>query len=235
MGTDACAHWGALDARRADYGAEDGGGRTVAVFAGGLDHIGPHANDNLFACILRNDGALLSESCPETIPEPRRFLLRNRIIAALASSVIVTQARRRSGALNTANWAADLGREVYAAPGTITTPRNAGCNALIRDNKAVILCSVHDIDTICHKAHARSTNSQVTDASHEALVLQAISQCAKERRSVSIDDLLVSLQQMSTRTWSAAMTPQLLTQLLGIMELEGLIRFECGRISVARR
>lgn len=151
FGADAAAHWGALDTMSM-LGANESG-RTVAVFAGGLNHIGPERNRKLFERIVASHGALISELCPNTIPEARRFLLRNRIIAALASTVVVAQARSRSGALNTANWAADLGREVYAAPGNINRPSNTGCNWLIRDHRAAILYSVNAIDEICHAPH----------------------------------------------------------------------------------
>ena len=152
MGTDAAAHWGALDAlARCDD--PDSVGRTLAVFAGGLDHVGPQCNRELFSRILDSGGALVSELPPDVVPEARRFLLRNRIIAALASTVVVAQARLRSGALNTAGWAAELNREVYAVPGDITTPGNAGCNRLIADGKAMILTSADAADGICHPSH----------------------------------------------------------------------------------
>lgn len=124
MGTDAAAHWGALNALHGRMPANVG--RTVAVFAGGLNHIGPMRNRTLFERIEAQGGALISELCPGTIPEARRFLLRNRIIAAMSSTLIVTQARLRSGALNTAGWACELLREVYAVPGDINQPCNAG-------------------------------------------------------------------------------------------------------------
>ena len=145
MGTDAAAHWGALAA---------GGGRTVAVFAGGLLHMGPKRNSRLFENIEADGGALISELPPGTIPEARRFLLRNRIIAALASDIVVAQARHRSGALNTANWGVELGRRVLAAPGRIDQPENTGCNRLIHEGKAELLLSASDIQEICHPAHA---------------------------------------------------------------------------------
>ena len=125
MGTDAAAHWGALNALHGRMPANVG--KTVAVFAGGLNHIGPMRNRTLFERIEAQGGALISELCPGTIPEARRFLLRNRIIAAMSSTLIVTQARLRSGALNTAGWACELLREVYAVPGDINQPCNAGC------------------------------------------------------------------------------------------------------------
>ena len=156
MGADAAAHWGALSAVSSGYDPA-AVGRTVAVFAGGLNHIGPHCNRMLFERITAGGGALISELCPDTIPEGRRFLLRNRIIAAMASTVVVTQARLRSGALNTANWAAELGREIYAVPGSIDEPDHAGCNRIIHDHQAILLTSATAIDDICHAPHAPVT------------------------------------------------------------------------------
>ena len=112
LGTDAAAHWGAVKAM--DEMSAALAGRTVAVFAGGLNHIGPKSNQNLFEQIESHSGALISELCPGTVPEARRFLLRNRLIAALSSTLIVAQARARSGALNTAGWANELNRNLFA-------------------------------------------------------------------------------------------------------------------------
>lgn len=151
MGTDAAAHWGALNALHGRK--HDGIGKTVAVFAGGLNHMGPTRNRTLFERIEAQGGALISELCPGTIPEARRFLLRNRIIAALSSTLIVAQARLRSGALNTAGWACELMREVYAVPGDINQPSNAGCNKMISDQRAMILCAATSTEDICHKRH----------------------------------------------------------------------------------
>lgn len=151
MGTDAAAHWGALNALHGRMPANVG--RTVAVFAGGLNHIGPMRNRTLFERIEAQGGALISELCPGTIPEARRFLLRNRIIAAMSSTLIVTQARLRSGALNTAGWACELLREVYAVPGDINQPCNAGCNKMIGDHRAMILCAATSTEDICHERH----------------------------------------------------------------------------------
>jgi DNA processing protein len=91
LGTDAAAHWGAIQAMD-EIGAPLAG-RTIAVFAGGLNHIGPKSNGRLFENIISHSGALISELCPGTAPEARRFLIRNRLIAALSSSLIVAQAR----------------------------------------------------------------------------------------------------------------------------------------------
>lgn len=160
LGADASAHWGALSAQKETSSLR---GCTVAVFAGGLNHIGPLHNQQLFQAIKREGGALISELYPETVPEARRFLLRNRIIAGLAHTVIVTQARYRSGALNTATWACELGREVYAAPGSIDTPENTGCNRLIHNGKAMILISATDLHEITHRSHEEVPQARPED------------------------------------------------------------------------
>lgn len=151
MGVDAAAHWGALGAGHG--GGTAGAGRTVAVFAGGLNHIGPRSNRRLFDTIVDRGGALVSELCPGTIPEGRRFLLRNRIIAALSSRIVVAQARLRSGALNTAGWGCDLNRVVIAVPGDIDQPYNAGCNRIIADAKAILLTTPDEIADLMHPPH----------------------------------------------------------------------------------
>lgn len=156
MGADAAAHWGAVAAWDERDGTDGGNpaGRTVAVFAGGLDHIGPSRNIPLFEAMTDRQGALISEMPPGTVPEARRFLLRNRIIAALGRVVVVAQARHRSGALNTATWAAEMSRELYAAPGDIDEPYNTGCNRLVHEGKAMLLASATDVSDICHAPHA---------------------------------------------------------------------------------
>lgn len=156
MGVDAAAHWGALSASAG--GADpDANGATVAVFAGGLNHIGPRVNRRLFDAIDDQGGALISELCPGTVPEARRFLLRNRLIAALSSVVVVAQARLRSGALSTARHAGELNRVVYAVPGDITAPNNAGCNRLIHEGKAIIVPDIGRVEEICHAPHPAGT------------------------------------------------------------------------------
>lgn len=107
--------------------------------------------------VVRRDcgkrGALVSELCPGTIPEARRFLSRNRIIAVLSSTLVVTQARLRSGALNTVNWGSELQRDIHAVPGNIDMPGNSGCNRLIQEHRATIVCSVADMDDVWHAPH----------------------------------------------------------------------------------
>ena len=161
LGSDAAAHWGTIAAQE-DYGSQ--AGATIAVFAGGLNHIGPKSNLRLFDAIVEHGGALLSEMCPGTIPQARRFLLRNRIIASMASAVVVSQARLRSGAINTAGWANELNRKVYAIPGNIDMPHNAGCNRLVHDGKAILLDRIENINDALDDDHAESNSTSPIDA-----------------------------------------------------------------------
>ncbi|MGI8847924.1 MAG: DNA-processing protein DprA [Candidatus Dormibacteria bacterium] len=121
-GIDAAAHGGALDA----------GGGTVAVLGCGLDIDYPREHGGLRERV-RAGGLLVTEYPSQRTPEGFLFPRRNRLIAALARVVVVVEATERSGALSTARWAADLGREVLAVPGSIRAEQHHGCNLLIRD------------------------------------------------------------------------------------------------------
>lgn len=121
-GIDASAHWGALDSS----------GSTVAVLGCGIDILYPAQHAQLRTAIAES-GCLLTEEPPGAPPLKHHFPKRNRLIAALSLAVIVVEATPKSGALSTARWAADLGREVLAVPGSIRSPQSEGTNQLIRD------------------------------------------------------------------------------------------------------
>jgi DNA processing protein len=126
-GIDGAAHRGALEA----------GGRTLAVLAGGLSRIYPPEHKEL-AMQVEAAGALVSEAPMDLEPLPNSFPARNRIISGLAQAVVLVEAAQKSGALITAEHAAQQGRPVFAVPGPIDSPASAGTNALIRDG--VTLC-----------------------------------------------------------------------------------------------
>lgn len=131
-------------AHRAGLGAGVGKVPTVALMAGGLDHFYPAQNAQTLRVIAR-DGLVLSEVSIGNTPTRWRFLERNRLIAALAGHTVVAEARWRSGALNTAHHALELGREVWAIPGQVDSPNSVGTNRLIRDSHARILIDTADI------------------------------------------------------------------------------------------
>jgi DNA processing protein len=127
LGVDSAAHAGAVEA----------GGSTIAVLGGGADVPYPATKRALYAR-LRDRAVVLSELPPGAPPRRWVFPARNRIIAALATLTVVVEAGERSGALITARIARELGREVGAVPGRITSPLAAGTNALIRDGAHLV-------------------------------------------------------------------------------------------------
>ncbi len=134
LGIDSVAHEAALEAD----------GHTVAVLGSGLDYDYPQRNRSLKARI-REVGTLVTEYPEGTRPQPFYFPERNRIIAALCRGVVVVEGAARSGALITARYALDAGRDVYAVPGSIRNPAAAGPNELIRTSNAALVTSVNHI------------------------------------------------------------------------------------------
>lgn len=127
LGIDTAAHQGALDAT----------GCTIGVLGGGHHRFFPKRNRDLAQSMIAHGGAVLSPYGPDQTAYPGNFLQRNGIVAALSDALVVIEAPARSGALNTASWAA--GRiPVYAVPGDVDRPHVAGCHALIRDGATLV-------------------------------------------------------------------------------------------------
>jgi DNA processing protein len=128
LGIDGAAHAGSLSV----------GAPTVGVLGGGHDRFFPARNRNLAAQIIAGGGAVVSPYAPDVPARPHQFLARNGVVAALADALVVVEAAQRSGALNTASWAADRAIPVMAVPGDVDRPKAAGCLALIRDGAILI-------------------------------------------------------------------------------------------------
>lgn len=124
-GIDGMAHRAALASK----------GTTIAFLAGGVDRFYPSGHDALLTRIVEQ-GAVISELPPGSPPTKWRFLQRNRLIAAASLATVVVEAGSRSGSLNTANHANQLGRPVGAVPGPVTSAASAGCHRLLRDHNA---------------------------------------------------------------------------------------------------
>ncbi len=134
FGIDAAAHRGALSA----------GGVTVAVLACGIDTAYPRAHAAMLDRIAA-EGLVISEWPPGCAPMRHRFLVRNRVIAALTGGTVVVEAAARSGALSTANRARDLSRHVMAVPGPVTSTMSGGCHALLREPDVVCVTGTADV------------------------------------------------------------------------------------------
>lgn len=134
-GIDGAAHRGALAAR---------GAPTVAVLACGPDVPYPRGHDRLLAQ-LADDGLVVSEVPPGSAPLRMRFLVRNRVVAAVTRGTVVVEAAVRSGSLSTAGRALDLGRPVMAVPGPVTSAQSSGCHELVRSKGAVLVTGAAEV------------------------------------------------------------------------------------------
>jgi DNA processing protein len=149
-GIDGAAHRGALASR----------GTTVAVMACGVDRPYPAGHAELLGDVAAA-GAVISEWPPGRSPSRLRFLVRNRVIAAITSGTVVIEAGRRSGALSTARHARDLARPLMAVPGPVTSGLSAGCHVIIRGWNATLVTS------------AREVIEELTGTSHDSACLAA--------------------------------------------------------------
>jgi DNA processing protein len=161
-GIDGEAHRGALDA----------GGATVAVLGCGIDRDYPRSHAEL-AARIRQSGAVVSEYPPGVEPAPWRFPARNRIIAGLCLATVVVEARERSGALITADFALELGRDVFAVPGEITAALSAGTNDLLRQGAAPLLSAQDVFFALGLDARPRSVTPKVSEGAEAVLELLA--------------------------------------------------------------
>jgi DNA processing protein len=151
IGIDSAAHEGALKA----------GGRTIAVMGSGHGHIYPPKNKGLYARIAAK-GAVISEFEDDMPPLARNFPIRNRIISGLSLGLIVVEAARNSGALITADFALEQGREVFAVPGKISSATSSGTNELIKDGARLIQTADDCLEAL--KLHQiRSPGADVKD------------------------------------------------------------------------
>jgi len=148
-GIDAEAHRGALEA----------GGATVAVLGCGIDRDYPAAHAEL-ARRIGEHGLIVSEYEPGVEPAPWRFPARNRIIAGLCAATVVVEARERSGALITADFALEEGRDVLAVPGEITSSLSAGTNALLRLGAIPATCA-GDVLELFDLSPVRATHARL--------------------------------------------------------------------------
>jgi DNA processing protein len=133
-GVDICAHKAALD-----HGLQ-----TIGVIGHGLDRIYPAVHRPTAVKMIQN-GALLTEYLSQTNPDRPNFVQRNRIIAGLCDVTVVIESAARGGALITAEIANDYNRDVFAFPGRVNDEWSAGCNALIKCNKASLIESADDL------------------------------------------------------------------------------------------
>jgi DNA processing protein len=174
-GIDAAAHEGALLAD----------GKTIAVVGTGLDIVYPSRNRAL-AHVIAQEGLLLSEFTLGTSPKPAHFPSRNRLIAALSKGCLIVEAALQSGSLITAKQALELGREVFAIPGSIHSPLSKGCHALIKSG-AKLVESIEDILGELHLSFNKASDSPHAPLKVDPIHHKLLTQMGYD--PISLDDL----------------------------------------------
>jgi DNA processing protein len=234
LGVDTAAHRGALK----------GGGKTIAVIGCGLDINYPASNNELRRLIIAH-GAIVSEYPPGTQPMSFTFPVRNRIIAGLSLGTVVVEAGSRSGALITAGLAVEMGRDVYAVPGSIFSPMSEGTNKLLRDGAKPVL-GVADIleeyiggypqsiniDLSEETAEAEKPAEPVQTVMGQASIKPAAKKAAKNltKTQAAVYEILsrspVHVDEISLR---ANLEPRMVLAVLTTLEIEGLALSHPGR------
>jgi DNA processing protein len=210
-GVDAVAHQSALKA----------GGRTIAVLGSGVDRVYPPEHSQLAAKII-GSGALVSDFAPGTAPEASNFPPRNRIISGLAMATVVVEAGETSGALITAQFAVDQGREVFAVPGNILAPQSKGTNRLIAEGAHPLLSARDLLDVM-----------NLTRVSEQRSVRKALPGDEIESRLMNV--LSHEPPHMDEIRSQTGLPIERVSATLAMMELKGLVRQVGGMNYVAVR
>ncbi|MGL6038110.1 MAG: DNA-processing protein DprA [Soonwooa sp.] len=194
---------------------------TVAVLAHGLHMIYPSKHHRLSHHIIENGGALISEYTSKSKPDREHFLQRNRIIAGFSQQCIIVESAFGGGSMNTANFANDYNRDVFALPGRLSDKYSQGCNFLISQNKAQIIHSISDLVQTCFTNQAEIGNlfSQVEIPTIDNPIQSEIYRLIQEKISASFDELLDKTDK----------NPQELLNILLEMELLGYIKSQSGK------
>ena len=235
VGTRHCTHYGADCARKFSKElAENGmtivsglatgidtyshegalvGGKTITVFAGGVDIVYPSANDFL-AKQIEKEGLIVSEFKPHTTTKSYNFPLRNRIIAGLCRGILIVEASNKSGTMHTKEYALSENRDVFCIPGNITSPASQGTNRLIRNQEAI--CVTDPIDILNHYYITPKVRMEEAKKQFDGLMGQIY-----EILDVDINDF----ETLKTKTQADTKT---LNQTLTKMEIKGIINKLAG-------
>jgi len=199
-GIDSIAHRSALDA----------GGRSIAVFACGLDIVYPAENANLARSIIQQ-GALISEYPLGTRPKAENFPRRNRIMSGMSLGVLITEAGETSGALITTNLALEQNREVFAVPGSILSPVSRGTNRLIQEGAKL----VRDYTDILEELN-------LTAVAHQIEIKEVIP--ASDTESLLLKQLSAEPTHIDEVCRSSGLPISTVSSTLAMMELKGLVK-----------
>jgi DNA processing protein len=210
LGIDGAAHLGALEA---------GSGGTIAVLGCGPDVVYPKAHARMHASI-KDAGLVVSEYPPGTPPVAWRFPARNRIMAGLADAVIVVEAGEKSGALITAEFALDEGREVMAVPGSVFSRMSAGAHRLIGNGAALVENAADVMEVLGLEPGQQHLDVNPPRRREESLT--------SDEKSL-LGSLDATPRQQDELAASAGLDPSRAAAALLSLELAGLARLDPGR------
>jgi DNA processing protein len=204
---------------------------TVGVLAHGLDQMYPPEHSNLAKEMIKHGGGLLTEFRSKTKPDKHNFPTRNRIVAGMSDAVVVIESGEKGGSIITAELANGYNKDVFALPGRVTDNKSAGCNFLIRNNKAMLLTDAEEIVEIMGweekakslkdlpdgKAGRKSQREIFIELSKEEKIIVEI---LKEKETVSIDEI----------NFRSGLTSSTVAAAILNMELQGVVASLPGKI-----
>jgi DNA processing protein len=191
-GVDTYAHRGALKVK----------GRTIAVMGSGFSHIYPPENTDL-AKEVSLSGAVISEFPMDTKPLAQNFPRRNRLISGLSLGILITEAAKNSGALITADFALEQGKEVFALPGRLDSPGSAGANTLLKQGAKLVTCCEDILEELdlagpeIKKIEHSEARQEIICDKDESMLYECISQ-----KAIGIDDLVQKSSMASSQVLS---------------------------------
>ena len=197
FGVDAIAHKAALK----------NGLPTIGVLGHGLDQIYPAEHANLARDMIKNKGGLLTEFRSRSKPDKHNFPARNRIVAGMSDAAIIIETGIKGGSMITAELANGYNKDVFAIPGKVTDGKSAGCNYLIKNNKAMLLTDAQEIIDVMGWEEKKSRKSGVRSQKELFIELTAdekiVINILKEKETVHIDEINIK-SGLSSSTVAAA-------------------------------
>ena len=198
----------------AGRGAINADGCTYAVLGSGVDVCYPRENRGLYVDIQKS-GGILSEQLPGSPPLQGNFPRRNRIISALSELVLVMEAREKSGSLITADFALEQGKEVYALPGSVTSPLRRGCNALIRQGAGILISAEAYVVELKTMGNLRKNFAKRSDKNKKML---------ESTENILYSCLGLYPRDISSLLEETALAPAALMELLVSLQLKGYVK-----------
>jgi DNA processing protein len=197
---------------------------TIGVLAHGLDQLYPREHAGLAKDMIKNGGGLLTEHRSKTKPDKHNFPVRNRIVAGMSDAVVVVETGIKGGSMITAELANGYNKDVFAVPGKVTDAKSAGCNYLIKNNKAMLLTDAQELMEVMgweektkSKKEGKKQREIFIELSKEEKVIIDI---LKEKESAHIDEINLK-SGLSSSTVAAAMLN---------LELQGIINSLPGKM-----